>query len=157
MIENKTYVTYWNRIGAAPVRLETPVTMSEWDHSFPRFRVRYSGWNANISVDLDTQLVAEPLVAVRMADMLQAEHPTWWVRVEDLGTAKFPTRRDGTTFYALDGRKGFITIRQRFTAYVEWDGEPRVSGGTYPLENMRDAPPAESTPTRPTWLYPSTT
>ncbi len=157
MIDNGVYKTHWDRIGHETQWLETPVTMSEWDHLFPRFRVRYSGWSCARSMDLDTPLVAEPLVAVRMADILQAEYPKWWVRVEDLGTAKFPTRRDGTTFYALDGRKGHIVIRDRYSAHVQWDDEPYVGGVTYPLENMRDTPPAKFVPTRPTWLYPSAT
>ncbi|WP_331762512.1 hypothetical protein OG612_45625 (plasmid) [Streptomyces sp. NBC_01527] len=156
MIENGLYKTHWERTGCPTVYLQTPVTMSDWDHLFPRFRARYSGWNCTQSVDLETPLVAEPLVAVQMATMLQTENPTWWVRVEDLGTAKHPTRRTGTPFYSLQGRRGVITTRQRFNAYVQWDDADHYEPGvTYPLEDMRDTPPPPPRPIGSTWLYPT--
>ncbi|MEV6796522.1 hypothetical protein AB0M87_32080 [Streptomyces sp. NPDC051320] len=127
--------------------------MSEWDHLLPRFCVRYSGVNANRSVDLRTKEVAEPLVAVRMAEVLKEELPDWWVRVEDMGSAEHPTRRSGTVFYALNGRKGHIAIRNRCSASVQWLDGP-LGLNSYPLEYMRDTPPAPRGPAGSTWLCP---
>ncbi|MGW6606176.1 hypothetical protein [Streptomyces sp. NPDC055036] len=142
MIENGIYKTHWAQAGRDHIWLETPAAMNEWDHLFPRFRVRYSGWSGAHHLDLETPDVAEPLVAVQMADTLKKEYPDWWVRLEDQGSAPYPTRRSGTDFYALDGRKGSIVIRNRYDASVHWEGEPFENGLRYPLEYMRDEPPS---------------
>ncbi|MEU9480816.1 hypothetical protein [Streptomyces sp. NPDC048191] len=155
MIENGIYKTFWDRPGSDVMWFETPAVMSEWDHVFPRFTVRYSGVSCNKSMDLRTKEVAEPVVAARMAQILADEHPDWWVRIEDAGSARFPQWRAGTEFYALDGRKGYIAIRQRYSASVQWldDGEP-LGLSFYPLENMRAQPPAPRVPAGSTWQRP---
>ncbi|MFE1289711.1 hypothetical protein [Streptomyces sp. NPDC058751] len=155
MIENGVYKTYWDRPGHDTVWFETPVIMSEWDHVFPRFTVRYSGVNGSRTVELETKEVAEPVVAAHMAQMLAEDHPDWWVRITDWGSARYPQWRCGAVFYALDGRKGHIAIRHRFGASVQWLGDDEPLGLVpYSLENMRAEPPRPYVPAGSTWLRP---
>ncbi|MYS37191.1 hypothetical protein K388_07481 [Streptomyces sp. KhCrAH-43] len=155
MIQDGIYKTFWDRPGRETTWFETPAVMSEWDHAFPRFTVRYSGWSCAKSMDLRTKEVAEPVVAAKMAQCIADGHPDWWVRIEDAGSARYPHWRAGAEFYALDGRKGFIAIRQRYSASVQWLGEGEPLGLTfYALDNMRAQPPAPPAPVGSTWLRP---
>ncbi|MFD9623989.1 hypothetical protein ACFWB2_43295 [Streptomyces virginiae] len=144
MIVDSVYTYHWESY-RKPVRLDTPVTMSEWDHRFPRFCVRYTGYSFGRSMDLRTDYVAEPVVAVRMGEILATENPSWWVRIEDQGSAPHPHLREGTEFTSESGRRhGVITIRNRYEAAVHWHDDP-AGPVLYPLDCMRVEATADDT------------
>ncbi|MCC9309896.1 hypothetical protein LN042_22960 [Kitasatospora sp. RB6PN24] len=151
MITKGVYFTYWSRYGQAPVRLECPATLSPWEHQFPRFYVRYSGWSCHRHMDLATEYVAERAAAEQQRAALAAELPGWWVGIVDVGPAPFPEFRMGVEFFAADGRKGFIAIRNRHGAAVQWLDGP-LGLNPYPLDLMRTEPPEPMRPAGSTWL-----
>ncbi|MGI5255676.1 hypothetical protein [Actinacidiphila glaucinigra] len=150
-----THTYTWRRgYGRPDVEIPYEQTVSDWDREFPRFHVRYGGWLCSRSAgpsftdEVPERAIAEAQMAVLLAESADTESSyggitDMWAEVRDIGSAPYPQFRTGSTFYARDGREGFIYMRRRDSASVQWneDGRWPVDPFAYPLDAMLNSPP----------------